>query len=91
MHVLGALAEKKYHMYIPKVNMPLPSTQFDPRAFALLHVTRSTYAMLSFCVLVLLYTVWGMVYCVLETCLSVNEQPVGGFLMSIQALSSDKH
>ena len=44
MRVLGPLVEKKYRMYIPKVNIPLPSTQFDPRALAiLLHVTGSTY------------------------------------------------
>ena len=52
MHVLGPLVEKKYRMYIPKVNIPLPSTQFDPRALAiLLHVAGSTLAVLSFCVL----------------------------------------
>ena len=45
MHVLGALVEKKYrmYMYIPKVNIPLPSSQFDLRALAILvHVTGST-------------------------------------------------
>ena len=89
MHVLGALVRKKYHMYIPQVNIPLPSAQFalvpSPYYDMWLEVHRRCWVSV-FCV-----STYSMLHAILCACLSVNERPIGNFLLSIQDSSCEKH